>query len=162
MQPYRSRTASYFFTQTQWPPHDPALPSPDSRVHQQGMSHRSPTSSCADSGNASPANATEKRVWDGGNPIIGGDTRSDGSTPPARAASYCSGTYGPQLVNCTLGVAIEAKDVSICTTLADHEALNTCITTWCAAIRNYTSCYGIANKDDQLMCLSRCNPNRNQ
>lgn len=105
----------------------------------------------------------DNRTWDGANPIIGGDTSpGNGTTPPARAASYCSGKNGPQLVNCTAGVAIEAKDVSICTELADQEALNTCITTWCAALRDFNSCYRIADNDDRLMCLSRCNPNRNQ
>ena len=103
------------------------------------------------------------QTYDGTNPKIGGNVSTGGSiTPPARAASYCSGKNGPQLVNCTVGIAIETKDVNVCTTLADHDALNTCITTWCAAVRDFNSCYGIANKDDQLMCLSRCNTNRNQ
>ena len=85
------------------------------------------------------------------------NTDSNNSRSP-----YCYGKNGPELGNCIIAQAIDAKDVNVCTSLSDHEALDTCITTWCAAVRNYTSCYGIANNDDQLMCLSRCNPNRNQ
>ena len=73
----------------------------------------------------------------------------------------CSGKTGVDLNTCTYTQAFDAKDVAVCTTLADHEALNTCITTWCgSAVRDYNSCYRIANYDDQLLCLSKCNPNQ--
>lgn len=74
---------------------------------------------------------------------------------------YCSGKTGAELNNCTYTQAFNAKDVAVCTTLDALETRNTCITTWCgSAARDYKSCYRIADYDDQLLCLSKCNPNQ--
>ena len=81
----------------------------------------------------------------------------------AWVAPYCSGKNGTELDNCTYTQAFNAKDVAVCTTLDTLEERNTCITTWCASgARDFNSCYRIANNDDQLLCLSKCNPNQNK
>ena len=74
---------------------------------------------------------------------------------------YCAGKSGSEMDNCTYTQSVNAKDVAVCTTLDDLVARNTCITTWCgSAARDFNSCYRIANNDDQLLCLSKCNPNQ--
>ena len=74
---------------------------------------------------------------------------------------YCAGKSGPDMDNCTINQAESAKDVAVCTALDTLESRNTCITTWCgSASRDYKSCYRIADLDDQLLCLSKCNPNQ--
>lgn len=74
---------------------------------------------------------------------------------------YCSGKTGAALDTCTYTQALNAKDVAVCTTLDNQEARNTCITSWClSGARDYNSCYRIADKNDQLLCMSKCNPNQ--
>ena len=80
----------------------------------------------------------------------------------AYIAPYCSGKSGVELDNCTYNQAFQSGDVAVCTTLNSSEERNTCIATWCgSAAKNFNTCSKIANYDDRLLCLSRCNPNQN-
>ncbi len=73
----------------------------------------------------------------------------------------CSGKTGAALANCTYNQAFNTRDVAVCTALGTMESRNTCIATWCgSAVRDYNSCYRIADYDDRLLCLSKCNPGR--
>lgn len=102
--------------------------------------------------------------------LLAGCAAPGNNAQPAPASSsqlkawiepYCSGKTGSELGNCTYAQALNTKDVALCTTLDDLEARNTCITSWClSGARDYNSCYRIANNDDQLLCLSKCNPNQ--
>ncbi len=99
-----------------------------------------------------------------------GCTSSGNNAQPAPASASqlkawieprCPSMSGAELNNCTYNQALQSKDVAVCTTLDNLEARNTCITSWClSGARDYNTCYRIADKNDQLLCLSKCNPNQ--
>ena len=56
-----------------------------------------------------------------------------------------------------------ATDLAACTAISDQQARFSCIAQWCGSeARDYKQCYNLANGDDQLGCLSKCNPNPNR
>ena len=82
------------------------------------------------------------------------------SPPVAVIETACSGQNGTGSENCTEAQAVTSKDVTVCSKLADREARNTCITTWCSTLRDFSSCSRFSDNDDRLLCMYKCSPNQ--
>jgi len=68
---------------------------------------------------------------------------------------------GGQMPGNGAGGAIVA-DVTACASISEEQARLSCIAQWCGSEnRDYNRCYSLANDDDKLGCLNKCNPNSN-
>lgn len=81
---------------------------------------------------------------------------------PAPSQGSCYGMSGDNLIQCVYAQAVASKDVTICTSLGEQNGRFICIAQWCgSAARDYRQCDRLTNYDDNLGCLSKCNPNPN-
>ena len=56
----------------------------------------------------------------------------------------------------------KVTDLAACTAIADQQGRFACIAQWCGSgARDYTKCATLADLNDRLGCMSKCNPNPN-
>ena len=80
----------------------------------------------------------------------------------APVALPCNGLSTSAALDCLAKLAIEKKDVLICTQLTAKEDRLKCFAQWCASgARDYRQCSKLVNVDDRLGCTMKCNPNFN-
>ena len=79
--------------------------------------------------------------------VLGSDKITSGEQPPSSNGSGQGRENG----------------LAACTAISEQQARFSCIAQWCGSeARDYKQCYNLANGDDQLGCLSKCNPNPNR
>lgn len=96
--------------------------------------------------------------------MVAGQQQPAAGQPQAQqgAGGYCMGMSGDGLIQCTYERAKSSNDVAACTALVAQADRNICIAQWCGSeMRDYTQCDRLSNYDDNLGCLSKCNPNPN-
>ncbi|MCL6089236.1 MAG: hypothetical protein M1530_03705, partial [Candidatus Marsarchaeota archaeon] len=104
-------------------------------------------------GNASNASAP-------GAPGQNASNNTTASPPPP--SLVCGGSTSSDALDCISQAAIVQKNVVFCTQLVVQDARYQCLTRWCySAARDYKQCDKLANNDDRLGCLNKCNPNFN-
>ncbi|MFH1307108.1 MAG: hypothetical protein ABIH83_05660 [Candidatus Micrarchaeota archaeon] len=83
-------------------------------------------------------------------------------TPPSPGISPCINLEEYELVDCIAGLAIDEKDVTICTSFTEQDLRFQCIARWCLSpARDFNACDLLTDPDDRMGCFNKCNPNPN-
>ncbi|HQT44707.1 MAG TPA: hypothetical protein PLO51_01910 [Candidatus Micrarchaeota archaeon] len=78
-------------------------------------------------------------------------------------SGYTAGTGAPSLGQSPSASGPgQGNDVTACASISSQQDRFACIANWCnSAARDYNKCYNLADENDRLGCLSKCNPNPN-
>ena len=69
---------------------------------------------------------------------------------------------GRQGKDCEFAACPKENGLAACVAISEQQERLSCIAVWCGSeSRDYNKCYGLANNDDKLGCLNKCNPNSN-
>lgn len=93
--------------------------------------------------------------------IDGGIIAVRGLVAAQPSSGNVQGQEGGIILNVGVGQTA-GTDVTACTAISDSSARLSCIAMWCGSEnRDYKKCYNLADENDRLGCLNKCNPNQN-